>query len=84
MKNQTHELKVWTELWQDLVAGRKTFEVRKDDRGFAVGDTLILKEWQPMLERYTGKELVVTVTYLLPGGAFGIEPGYVVMSIKRN
>jgi len=84
VKNQTHELKVWMDFWQDLTSGRKTFEVRKDDRGFNVGDTLILKEWQPMLERYTGKELVVTVTYLLPGGVFGIEPGYVVMSISIN
>ena len=46
-----------------------------------VGDLLVLKEWDPRRERYTGREMQKEVTYLMVGGQFGIEPGYVVMGL---
>lgn len=42
-----HELKTWTEYFQAIVSGEKTFEIRENDRGFRVGDTLILRQWTP-------------------------------------
>lgn len=42
-----HELKTWPEFWDAVDRGEKTFEVRRDDRGFQVGDTLWLHRWQP-------------------------------------
>ena len=39
---RTHILKVENEYFDDLVANKKPFEVRKDDRGFQKGDTLHL------------------------------------------
>lgn len=39
------DLKTWKEYFDDIVTGHKNFEVRKDDRGFKEGDTLILKEF---------------------------------------
>lgn len=40
-----HDLKTDPVYFQRLVDGTKTFEVRKDDRGYQSGDTLVLREW---------------------------------------
>lgn len=77
-----HRLKTWPEYFQSVLSGAKPFEVRKDDRGFAVGDFLILEEWEPNPEGYTGNVHVVQVTYVLRGGQFGVESGYVVLGIQ--
>jgi hypothetical protein len=45
-----HELRCWPEFFCSLLSGEKTFEVRKDDRGFRVGDTLWLREYRPERE----------------------------------
>ena len=47
-------------------------------RAFVRGDTLLLKEWTQY--GYTGREIAVMVTYVLSG--FGLQSGWVVMSIK--
>jgi hypothetical protein len=77
-----HILKTWPEHWQAVYDGRKTFEVRKDDRGFAVGDGLHLKEWNPLTSSYTGRFCCRRVTHILQGGQFGVEPCFVVMAIR--
>lgn len=77
-----HELKTWNEYFEEVFMGHKTFEVRKADRPFAKGDTLILKEWNPKTEQYTGREMAIGVSYVLEGGQFGVEKGFVVMAIQ--
>ena len=77
-----HELKTWNEYFEEVFMGHKTFEVRKADRPFAKGDTLILKEWNPKTEQYTGREIARGVSYVLEGGQFGVEKGFVVMAIQ--
>lgn len=42
-----HELKILPEYFEKVLDGSKTFELRKDDRGFNVGDILILREYIP-------------------------------------
>jgi len=32
-----HELKTWPEPFAGILAGRKRYEIRKNDRGYAVG-----------------------------------------------
>ena len=44
-----HTLKCWTEFFEAIQDGRKTFEIRKNDRGFQVDDLLILQEWEPLI-----------------------------------
>lgn len=39
-----HKLKTDPEVFRATINGSKTYELRKDDRGFAVGDTLTLRE----------------------------------------
>ncbi len=93
-----HELKTWPEPYQALVSGRKRFEIRKNDRGFARGDVLWLREWMPAPETltvdteetlsvrgpggYTGRESHWLVTYLVPGGCWGLPADLCVMSVE--
>ena len=35
---KTHDLKILPEYFEAVTSGMKTFELRKDDRGFATGD----------------------------------------------
>lgn len=79
----THELKTWPEYFALVENNTKTFEVRRNDRHFKTGDTLILKEWS-VTEGYTGKQIEAVVTYVFRGGNLGgLQPGFVVLSIKR-
>lgn len=77
-----HELKCWPEYYSKIVSGEKTFEVRRDDRGFKVGDALLLMEWSPETG-YSGNQLLFEVTYILPGGNWGIFEKHCVMAIRR-
>lgn len=92
-----HDMKILPPYFEAVASGRKAFEVRRDDRGFAEGDTLRLREWVPRDEvglwpyqfvakgDYTGREARVRVTYLLRGegmNRFGLQSGYVVMGIE--
>jgi len=77
-----HELKTWPPYFQDILDGKKTFEIRKNDRDFKVGDTLRLMEWNPVTKSYTGRKVDVTVRYMLDLSKFIKEAeGYVCMSI---
>ena len=76
-----HSLKTWPEYFNKVVSGEKSFEVRKDDRGFEVGDTLILQEFI-MNFGYTDREIYKEVTYKLEGGSFGVEKGFCVLGLR--
>lgn len=78
-----HNLKTWPEYFQALWDGNKTFEVRKDDRGFNVGDVLILEEYDHIKDMYLGRRILCEVSYKLSGGSFGIEQGFCVLGIKN-
>jgi hypothetical protein len=83
----THYLKTWPAFWHAVERGDKNFEVRKDDRAFQAGDTLALEYYEPDPRpeergyRSAPSVLFRHVTFVLRGGQFGIEPGYVVMGI---
>ena len=74
---KTHELKTWPSYYNAIVNGVKHFEVRKADRPFKVGDTLLLREYNPNNEQYTGACVTREISYILQGGQFRIEAGYV-------
>lgn len=52
---QIHDLKTLPEYYDAVDKGVKTYELRFDDRNYAVGDMLILREWQD--GKYTGRKL---------------------------
>ena len=61
---RVHLLKTWPCFFQAVQRGEKCFELRRDDRKFAVGDCLVLQEFDPETERYSGNEVALRVTYL--------------------
>lgn len=87
---KTHEIKIWPSQFDAVVSGHKTFEWRKNDRDYAVGDTLVMREWDPAQwspasgdwRCYTGRQISVVVTYKAEG-VFGIPEGYCVLAIKK-
>lgn len=75
-----HELKIFPEFFKEVISGKKTFEIRKADRPFAVGDLLALNEFDPNIPGYTDNSCLVYVDYILSGDY--CKDGYAVMSIK--
>ena len=75
-----HELKTWPEYFAKVVSGEKTFEIRKNDRDYQVGDMLSLYEWCPEEHQYTKECVIVEVTYITD---FGQPEGQVVMAIRN-
>lgn len=62
----THDLKIWPEFFTEVLSRVKKFEYRQTrDRTFAVGDTLLLREWCPKRKEYTGLTCTRIVTYCL-------------------
>lgn len=76
-----HDLRCWPEYFAAVRRGDKPFELRRDDRPYQVGDTLLLREYDPMRPGYTGDFERVRVTYCLRGGAW-LAPGYLAMGIR--
>jgi ASC-1-like (ASCH) protein len=76
-----HELKTWPAMFELVKTGRKTFEVRRDDRTprFAVGDVLCLKKWDPRNDAPVQGTIDVLVTLVLRGEP--IPDGYCAMQI---
>ena len=74
-----HDLKIWPEYFERVKTGLKTFELRKDDRNFQVGDELLLREFN---ESYTGNICHRKITYILSGSQ-GIEKGYVILGLEK-
>lgn len=80
-----HVLKTWPKYFEAVYFGDKTFEVRRNDRNFQVGDTLLLREWDPETEDYTGRKLEVQVTYMTDVADMGVlKEGYVIMGIRKQ
>ena len=77
-----HKLKILSRYYEAILQGKKTFEVRKDDRPFQEGDTLLLQETvTPNGCGYTGREMKVDVTYILRDSEY-VKDGYCIMGIK--
>jgi len=44
----THKLKSWPAFFKQIATGKRTHELRRNDRNFQVGDILELREWNPV------------------------------------
>ena len=83
-----HELKLNIEFCDAVYNGRKSFEVRRNDRGFQTGDHIKFLPFvsgqsdpEKMYPNHPIKTQEYIITYMLNG--WGIENGYVVMGIKK-
>ena len=75
----THELKILPQYYEEVKAGIKNFELRKNDRGYMEHDTVILKAWEN--GQYLDKEpLKRTIKYvLIDCPEYGLMDGYVIL-----
>lgn len=79
--SKTHTLKCQPEYFRATKRGEKTFEIRRNDRDFQVGDTVTLLEFDG--NEPTGRELRgFVITYIFHGPGFGLSEGYCVLQLK--
>lgn len=86
-----HELKTDSAVFADVLNGTKTFEIRKNDRAFCVGDTLVLRETlhtgrdmamgSPLV--YTGRTVTRHVSHALYGPIYGLARDWVILSLAQ-
>jgi hypothetical protein len=88
-----HELKCWPDYFARLADGSKTFEIRKNDRGYQAGDQLEIREYDPDRShecadaecpgnRWTGRVRRFDVGFVAAGELFGLDlGGYAVLSL---
>tara|TARA_R110002050_G_scaffold101985_6_gene210398 strand:+ start:711 stop:950 length:240 start_codon:yes stop_codon:yes gene_type:complete len=77
-----HELNIFERYYKEIINNNKHFELRRD-RGFNVGDTLILREIEnDSIDKYTKRELTKTIKYISKGvPQYGLMDGFVILSI---
>lgn len=76
-----HQLKQKSKYFEDVISGKKTFELRLDDRDYAEGDYLALNEVDDS-GIYTGRSCMVYVDYILQDVPNLLPEGIVCMAIK--
>jgi len=57
--------KTWTEAFEKILAGEKTFDARLANFDCKPGDVLILEEYDPDKKKYTGRKIEKEVTFVL-------------------
>ena len=78
-KIRFHYLKILPQYYADVISGVKTFEIRFNDRGYKVGDMLVLREFDGV--NYTGREALREVCYLIDSPDY-CKDGYVVLGLR--
>lgn len=79
-----HALKTIQPFFDNVKNGIKTFEIRKRDRSFHIDDILILQEYDPTNNTYTGSLICVQITDILyDKPEYGLMPGYCIISFKN-
>ena len=83
----THELKINPVHYNNVKAGTKTFEIRKNDRVFQKGDNVILYYWPELADRSDKIKSYSNINkpmYFKIGDVYPIQDDYVVFSLLSN
>lgn len=81
-----HVLKTLAPYFDAVADGSKTFELRKNDRGYKVGDVLVLQRWAepgPLQDR-DAAPLRKRVSYVLLGGQYGLDREFCVLGLGET
>lgn len=76
---KVHSIKLASNYYDDVATGKKTFELRKNDRGYREGHKLELLEFAE--GRHTGRVIKADITYMLEDYT-GLEDGYCILGIR--
>lgn len=77
-EKKVHDVKLGTTFFDDVKTGRKTFELRKNDRGYKEGDTIVLHEYKDGTT--TGRTITKKIVYILEDFT-GLEDGYCILGL---
>jgi ASC-1-like (ASCH) protein len=77
----THALKTTQPHFDNVKAGKKPFELRKNDRNFKEGDEIILQEYDPESKKYSGQEVKGVITLVMTDERF-MRKDMAVLGIK--
>lgn len=84
---RTHELKTWPAAFAAVKAGTKRHEIRANDRDYAEGDVVVLREWDPTPFNFSpygytsAPSLRFIIGTVTPGGQWGLPPGLCVFTL---
>ena len=78
------ELKIWPEPFEAVISGKKRYEVRSvKGRVFHIGDDIMLREYLPKKEQYTGEFFLGRITYITKAGTWGLPKHLLVFGFKE-
>jgi hypothetical protein len=77
----THHVKSWPQFFRAITLDLKSFDLRKDDRSYQVGDTVVFEEFKPGVGTYTGEKTARRIVYILRDFD-GLQPGYCILGLK--
>ena len=76
--HKIHEIKIAAMYYEDVVSGKKSFELRKND-GYKQGDKLIMLEFKD--GKHTGRIINADIVYILEDYT-GLAEGYCILGIQ--
>jgi hypothetical protein len=80
-ERRVHHLKTLPIYFEDILDGRKSFELQKNDRDYKVGEFLCL--WECKDGTYSDRAVLAAVPYILGGAPeLGLKEGVVAMTIR--
>ncbi|CAM2902826.1 DUF3850 domain-containing protein [Flavobacterium frigoris] len=77
-----HELKIYPEHYRNVLLGLKKVEVRLNNRNYQENDLLLLNEYDPNKQKYTGGQVIRKVDFIIKDVA-GLAHNYVVLQISK-
>lgn len=78
-EQKVHSIRLAKTYFNDVASGKKSFELRKNDREYKVGDILEMLEFAD--GKNTGRIIQAEVVYMLEGYT-GLEEGYCILGIS--
>ena len=79
IEHKQHELKIVASDYEDVISGKKSFELRKNDRGYKQGDSLKMLEFKDC--KHTGRTIDADIIYMLEDYT-GLTEGYCILGIR--
>jgi hypothetical protein len=83
-----HQVKCWPTMFDALKRGEKPFDVRLNDRCYQKGDYLdlhrLVADRHDAEQDPTARPLRRLITFVLPGGQFGVLPTHCVLGLQET
>jgi Domain of unknown function (DUF3850) len=89
MSKRIHTLKSWPKFFDAIWQGERVHDLRRNDRDFEVGDVCELREYDPVLAKYSGRALSILVTSITSAAKpcavseMALHSDFCILSIRR-